>query len=293
MAHLLYKLMRPNMIHFDFEYIEGINEFQGRFDADAEKNGLFFCCFNDIPRWLHLSDDIEFVWKVDLLEDSKVYTYNHKMKTNKMRIRDPVPLLEFIEANFAADYLTECNVANLKFTMKEQRLLLDEISSREKYYLINAIMARRILMNDICLKCVQVDGTLLQYVIHQLPHICIAAINQNPRAFEFCKNGMEEIIELAIEKRGMNIMFVHKQTRDLCLKAVRQDGNALYGIKEQWEELCVEAVTQNPYAIIHVREQTPWIAIEAYKRNKDILGLLRDDLKAIIERDLCYKCEFN
>ena len=81
----------------------------------------------------------------------------------------------------------------------------------------------------------------LQFVEHQTPELCLAAVTQN----------------------GWALLFVKQQTSELCLAAMTQNGKALRYVKDQTSELCLAAMTQRGWALQYVKRQTPEMCLIA------------------------------
>ena len=73
---------------------------------------------------------------------------------------------------------------------------------------------------------------------------CLAAINHDPRLFEYVKEQTEEICLAAVKQNGLMLKFVKNQTEEICLAAVRQNGFAIQYVKNPTVELTCIASKQ-------------------------------------------------
>jgi hypothetical protein len=88
----------------------------------------------------------------------------------------------------------------------------------------------------ILLAAVQIDGTVLRYIIAQSLEICLTAVTQHPLALKY--------------------VLPCYRTTEVCAAAVHRDGLVLehvpYGMQEAHPELCMIAVTTTGMAIQYV-----------------------------------------
>lgn len=102
--------------------------------------------------------------------------------------------------------------------------------------------------------------------------------------YEKCINNLTElgIIQTlernlaSVQKDGHELVWVKKQTPEICLAAVQQNGLALLHVKEQTPELCLAAVQQNGLALKYVKKQTAKICAAAVLQNKDAFQYIKD-----------------
>jgi hypothetical protein len=82
----------------------------------------------------------------------------------------------------------------------------------------------------------------------------------------------------AVERCGIDLKFIKKQTPEICLAAVKQNGLALYYVKEQSYQICLAAVKQNGFALDFVDAvfATDEICLEAIKQNEQALQFVID-----------------
>ena len=76
---------------------------------------------------------------------------------------------------------------------------------------------------------------------------------------------------LMVQKNGLALEYVKKQTEEICLAAVKKTGYVLEYVIEQTEEICLAAIKHTKFALKWVKEQTPEICLAAVKQNPDAL----------------------
>jgi hypothetical protein len=234
MADLYFKLIRKDGKHFNYTYKSGLNSLNEPFDPEGETNGLFFCLRNDIPRWLHLYDDFEFVFAVDIPQDANVSILEHKLKADKIYIRDPVPILDFLEDNFSPYYVIEFDPFNLRYIQNQNEYLCLLAIEQNPH----AIQFAKFFLYEHIIKVCKANGLCLKYFKYQIEDACIEAVKQNGLALAIIRNQTEEHCLLACKQNGFALQFVKNQTPDICMAAVSQNPNALKYVKEQNAKLC-------------------------------------------------------
>ena len=137
------------------------------------------------------------------------------------------------------------------------------------------------------------NGLILQKIVNQTEKICIAAIEQNPKAIQYVyPECMTNSVKMtAVTKDPAMLKYIDEQTEELCLisvtrypeaiqyvspecmtnnvkmAAVIKDPTMLKYIDDQTEELCLNAVKQNPNMIQYVNNQTEKVCKAAVSRN--------------------------
>lgn len=269
---------------------------------------LFFA-FAEAPDAFYLRNDIPFVVKYydikrfrdEVIDSETIYLYEvipsgfiQRQETGrgyfceKLSTRNPVKLGDFLETHFSPSYLVKADRFLLEYTMRYQRDVWKRLTDRTKEGTVQAVLSERIKMDDLCLYAVGFHGSCLQYVAHQTVAICLEAIDKTPSSFRFCKDPGEEVVNFALKKSGINLVYIpeSERTEAVCLKAVESNGLALAFVPEslQTPDICLAAVLQNPYAIQYVAKQTPQSAFRAYHGNRAIRDLLIKEYQEFLEK---------
>ncbi len=66
------------------------------------------------------------------------------------------------------------------------------------------------------------------------------------------------LLVLSVQRYGLVLVYVHRQTREICMAAVKENGHALQYVHRQTREICMVAVKENGHALQYVREKT-WL----------------------------------
>ena len=212
---MYYKLLNPNLTHYNFIYKAGLNILNEPFNPDPAcgPGALYFSDKDNIFKWVEL------------------YNNNPDILIAKVILQSDA---QFIEIN---DY-------NRK-KYKTDKLFIEDIQRLDDFLIAKP---------DICIEAVKQYGFSLQYVKEQTSEICIEAVKQNGKALQFVKEQTSEICIQAINSNGLALQFVKEQTSEMCMEAVKKNGWALQYVKEQTSELCMEAVKQNSWALQYVKE---------------------------------------
>ena len=141
------------------------------------------------------------------------------------------------------------------------------------------------LTERICLEAVRQDGHALHLVKKQTQKICLAAIENNHRAFDWVdlKFFNSKFYLKAVERNGMVLEFLsyQDQTEELCLKAVQQNGLALEHSEHKTDNILMEAIKQNPFALEYVENPTERLGFEAVKRNGEAIEYINNPSQKI------------
>ena len=84
-----------------------------------------------------------------------------------------------------------------------------------------------------------------------------------------------------IKNNGLLLLFVDKQTPELCLAAVQEEGCTLKLVEEQTHDICLAAVQENGWALEYVKNQTPEICLAAIKKNGFALQFVKEQTHEI------------
>ena len=285
MAHLFYKVVQASHQHFEQSYKEGLN-ISARFDPDPEsKRGIWYCHFNDIPRWINHVEADALVYQVHLCLDSLVVWYPHKFKTNTCKLKNPVPLQEFLDRNFDAMYLVKADPWNLRFTMGRQKAILEEMADiRDKELVRQKVEGRHFYNDMVSFYAVDRIGATLQFVLEQKVEIVLCAVRQTPYAIQYSKYQPEEACEEALRRDGLIYPHIRHKRPHYRLLAVQQNGLALQFIpqEDQTDELCEIACKQNGYAIKYVKYPRPWHYVAAAEKTPQVISLFPEPWRTIV-----------
>ena len=90
----------------------------------------------------------------------------------------------------------------------------------------------------------------------------------------------EQVCE-KLKENGLLLLYVHKQTEELCKLAVRQNSFALRSVRHQTPEICTLAVKETGSALQHVRNQTLELCKLAVQQNTDALKYVHDEFRNV------------
>lgn len=86
----------------------------------------------------------------------------------------------------------------------------------------------------------------LEYILEQTEEICLRAVRRDGSMLEHVRDQTLEICLEAVKQNGFALSYIKNQTEEMCLTAVRQDGDALEYVINKTEEIISEA-TRNGY----------------------------------------------
>jgi hypothetical protein len=131
---------------------------------------------------------------------------------------------------------------------------------------------------SICLEAVNINGFSLQYIPVQLQteNLCLQAITNDYRAFQYVYDQTEKICIHAIRKNVNAATYLTYQTEKICLEIVKKDGIYLEYIDNKTEAICIEAVKNNYKAFKYVPDiyKTENVCLEVVKNNHNALHLI-------------------
>jgi hypothetical protein len=163
-SHDFYKILRRDMIHHGFKYVEGLNVDHHRFDptGTCRKGGLYFSDKEHIIRFLEYGTTIA---NVNLPKDARVVQEDYyKWKADKIILSNIQPIEDWEMWNDSKFCLTAVHQSN--------RVILQFVKKQTP---------------KICLAAVRQDGLALQFVKDQTPEICLAAVRQDEDALQYVK----------------------------------------------------------------------------------------------------------
>ena len=87
------KILREDMTHHNFLYKEGLNVDTVPFNprGTCSPGGLYFCILEDMPQYIEYGPLIA---DVELPADATVYTEEHKLKADKIILKNIKPIQE-------------------------------------------------------------------------------------------------------------------------------------------------------------------------------------------------------
>ena len=89
-----YKLMRKDEIHNGYQFSSGlhVDPVPWNIKSQCSRGGFYFCELKDIPKWIDLYPDNDWVRHVTLPPDARVHhESNGKSKADKIILTGPVP----------------------------------------------------------------------------------------------------------------------------------------------------------------------------------------------------------
>ena len=107
------------------------------------------------------------------------------------------------------------------------------------------------------------------------------AVQQDPMALMYVKRQTPELCMAAVQNYGRALQFVQHQTPELCLAAVQNYGLALRFVQHQTPELCMAAIQQDSSALRFVKHQTPAICLAAVQQDGVTLRFVKHQTPAI------------
>ena len=124
----------------------------------------------------------------------------------------------------------------------------------------------------LCQLAIDLQPSLLDYVVNQTEEICIRAINQMPTTIGYVREQTPELCLLAVSKCAHVLAYVREQTEEICLLAVNRCGYALRHVSEQTEAICLAAVNNDPQALQFVKNKTSELCTLALLKDPNTLS---------------------
>ena len=250
-----FKLLQPGWTHFGFQYREGLNELGHPMRSALD--GLFFCAFDDLLRWLAVFDDAETICEVELCENSTVVWFRDKLKTDRLILRNPTPVGVFIRRHFNLFHVLEANPFLIRHVEAQNDLLCMYATDRHPHALRHCTSRGY----GVCEQAVAANGLTIQYLDWPSESLSLMAAKQN----------------------GLSLCAMPRPPPEVCLEAVRQNGLALQCSPHQTQEICEAAVRQNGYAIRYVKEPNLWLAELAVQQNRHVMNWLPASLRTALQ----------
>ena len=258
-----YKILKNNLIHYDHQYIDGINICLEEFNPNGEcsSGGLYFVEFNKISLWLNYTKELKYIVKVDILDDSLIYVEKNKFKANKFLI----DLSKKYEIN---DFLRFTNFCKLN----DEQFMNEEICRNmiQKNAMNLSSIPFKFRTKELCELAIKKDS-------HAISCINTKLIKGEPTSLNHLSNEqIEEVCKLVIMKEPSFLQHIIDQTEELCMLAIKKNGHALQFVKPEFmtEKICKLAVQQNSNALKYVPSKFMTEEIRNIAENKDCLEKL-------------------
>ena len=283
--HTLYRVTNEEENHNDFQYNTGLNVDILKFQPSGEckAGGLYFFDRSQVTKYLDYVDCGYWVRKVEIPDDALVYVENNKYKADKFVLHDKIIIGNVDPGNLCEMYDT---VSEFLKTTMHRTFHIDCMKVLEKNGLILQYMNKQ--TEAMCLEAVKQNYDAFKYVKEQTEAICLEAVKQDAQLFRSVKAQIQTdaICLIAVEQFGSMLKHVKTQNEEICLTAVRQNGLALEFVQKQTEEICFEAVKNNGYAIEFVDKsmfptQFYGLCLEAVRHNGSSLRLIRKIIKKL------------
>lgn len=92
------KALKADRTHHGFTYVLGRNDCPQPFSEGLfSGGGLYYCCLKDLLHWVALYPDIDTVAVVEVPEDAKVVSFEHKFKASSIVLTQFIPLVKALE----------------------------------------------------------------------------------------------------------------------------------------------------------------------------------------------------
>jgi Domain of unknown function (DUF4116) len=268
---IYYKLLRASWNHHGFQYKPGLNIAPK--STERPHTGLYLCRFHDIPRWIHIYEDIEYIAEARLGKTSNVIYFKHKIMTDCFFMRYPTFLWKFLQDRFNKYALILGNPFTLKYLRYTQDdvMCLDAISANP--HALQYVACQSI---ELCMEAVKRNGLTIRHIRRDYiaPEICMAAVKQNGLALAYIHN---------INKLTSKSRYIQSEYDELCMTAVKQNGLAIKYVPHQTREICLAAIHQNPYALQFVKEQTIELCYQALIGSAEVAHLVLPAFRGVLE----------
>lgn len=264
----LYKILLPSLVHNKYKYKVGLNTLEEKFEpsGDCTSGGLYATW--EPWRFFHYGI---FISEVTLPDDAQVWTMPHKLKADKLIIGKPVPIAEgkidwmsavssqgrLIARMYHRDQTEELAIAAVRQTglalafvhkqtpqicriaVEEHPLAILSVRDPDVFKQLQHVhpkgphsKIRNMLPWEFAFEAIR------QYMT---PGTTLYGLHDDPKFLEFSQNKNPEQCLNAVKQSYCALLFIHKQTAELCSKAV-QHGSALNFIQDQTPELLDTAI---------------------------------------------------
>jgi hypothetical protein len=223
------------MTHHGFTYKEGLNIDHIPFNpinpiGKCMEGGLYFCEAADLYRYLEYGTLIA---DVEIPPDAQVYREEHKLKADRIILKNIVPLEKHVlwsDPDFCKTIVSRCG--SIIIYVRDQN-------------------------DEVCNIAIMQNGYAIFFVKDQSDEMCKTAVSQHGCALRYVKDQTEELCKIAVAQNGNAIQYVKHQNEELCKIAVSQDGHAIRFVKDQTDTICRIAIAQNKNAYVKMMIKSP------------------------------------
>lgn len=271
-----FKLLRRDMTHMGFTYKAGINFIPAstfRPDPEDPVGGLFLCRFADIPRWLNLYEDLEFIAYARIGFTSKASEGRGKVKVDMFFMSYPMFLYRFLQDHFKKFYLLGLHPSNLRFYRKQPITMIEWAIDQDPHAIQYVVKPHMATMK----RAVSMNGLTLRHLTDPQPEIVLAAVEQNGLALAYW------------QRQRYDTRYSRNLTDKICLTAVQQNGLALAFVQNKTPEIEKAAVAQNGWALLYVDKQTAELAHAAFSRDPSTYKIIRPEFRATMDRATTFR----
>ena len=233
----LYKILKPNMKHFNYQWREGVNidVLPWNPSGSCEPGGLYFTTIDQLHNYAQNPYAQCWVGRVTLDDNEEVWQEQGKWKAHRVFLEEPVRVKDLpdrLKYEFLASSWGILNDHAYSNDPHTQTANWINLAKNNKHVMLHLTRRDRPLIKQIVAQHPQ----RLKYVLKkvQTHAICMVSVERDGLALRYEKVG---------------------QTVKMCMAAVRQNGRALEHVKRQTEEICREAVRQTPLAKEYVSPQ--------------------------------------
>ena len=271
----LIKVLTESMIHYNFQYKEGLNVDTVPFNptGTCQPGGLYY------TQLKYLANFIEYgvlIADVELPYDASIYVDPEgiKWKADKIILKNIKPIQDhpcWNDPDFcyrAVSHYYKC----LKYVKKQTHNLCKSVIM---YH--DAISYIRKQTLQLCIMALKHNPDSIQYIHVKTPELCMIAIinDQYTIAFSTIVDAMYPSLDLCITAMRINgddLKFVSNKTPELCAIAVLSYSSAIGYINlPNFDEFYEYAVNDYPDNIYHIMNKTLKLCIIALQKNGGLL----------------------
>lgn len=129
-----------------------------------------------------------------------------------------------------------------------------------------------LLSEDLAIKIVSKNGSLLRIIKNQTPKICMEAIKNYPQGLYYVNNQTEELCMTALQLNHNTLVYIKDQTPEICFTAVSKDYTTMYNVNNNDEMVIKFCCVIDPRCVYYVKDLT--IKNECYDLLRDIEALI-------------------
>lgn len=261
----LVKLTNATEIHHTFRYHDGLNTLGEKFcpSGDCQPGGIYFIEYSNIVHWLHYDarvGSMKYIRDVTLPPDSMVYNEGNKFKTNKLYL-GPRRTISSVYNNDTGKFITDL------VGIKEGRAIDGFCTYRTKPLSAKDAVAIAIGIGYYAFEFLYFYNTRLFRAADMkenkeskaLLSACdrnnfATAAKKNPKHFLWLPQ-TRQVCRIVLQKDGLYLRHVKKQTKEKRLWAVTQNGHAIQYVPSDRRsfEICLAAARQNIDSLVWVK----------------------------------------